>query len=282
MARLMIQGTSSSVGKSVLVAAFARIFSNAGLKVAPFKSQNMSRVFTALGEHRMSSAQALQALAARKEPDIRMNPILLIPNSDIGSEVVVNGKSHGNMKAAEYFAYKTELKKIIMEDFDALERENDIILIEGAGSPAEINLWDDDIVNMGLANMVDSSVLLVGDIDRGGVFAALYGTVMLMPEKERSRIKGLIINKFRGDPSLIRSGFKQIEKLTSKPVLGLVPYTRLELADEDSLRDYEKLCNYNPQTPEEIDRELERLAQVVKSNVDMKKISEAAGLDVDF
>lgn len=279
MAKIMIQGTSSSVGKSILVSALSRIYSNLGYDVAPFKSQNMSRIYTELeGGLKMSSAQVMQALAARKEPDIRMNPILLIPETDIGSDVIVNGKSVGKMKAKEYFEYKTQLKNIIIENFNQLEEENDLVIIEGAGSPAEINLWDEDIVNMGLANMVDSDVLLVGDIDRGGVFAHLYGTVMILPENERNRIKGLIINKFRGDPSLIRTGFKQIEGLTRKPVLGLIPYIKLELQDEDSLIDYEKDCNKVKQSVQEIDEELDKLAKMVEKSLDIEKISKIIGL----
>jgi adenosylcobyric acid synthase len=234
--KIMIQGTMSGAGKSLLVTALCRIFYEDGLRVAPFKSQNMAlnSYITADGLE-MGRAQAAQAEACGKLPDVRMNPILLKPTSDVGSQVIVNGRVRGTYRAAEYFRMKKMLIPDIMEAFRSLEAENDVIVIEGAGSPAEINLKSDDIVNMGLADMVDAPVILVGDIDPGGVFAQLYGTIMLLSENERSRVVGTIINKFRGDVEILRPGLGMIEDLTNIPVLGVVPYADIDIDDEDSL-----------------------------------------------
>ena len=197
---IMIQGTMSSAGKSLICAALCRIFTQDGFKTAPFKSQNMAlNSFITEDGAEMGRAQVMQAEAAKIRPDARMNPILLKPTSDVGSQVIVNGHVLGNMPAASYFKYKKQLVPEIMKAYRSLEEEYDIIVIEGAGSPAEINLKKNDIVNMGMAKMVDAPVLLAGDIDRGGVFEQHYGTVALMEEEERHRVKGLIINKFRGD-----------------------------------------------------------------------------------
>ena len=197
---IMVQGTMSGAGKSLLCAALCRIFAQDGYRVAPFKSQNMAlNSFVTRNGAEMGRAQVVQAQAAGVEPDVRMNPILLKPSSDVGSQVIVNGKARGQMPAAAYFKMKRSLIPDILEAYNSLAAENDIIVIEGAGSPAEINLKADDIVNMGLAKLVDAPVLLAGDIDRGGVFAQLYGTVELLEADERARIRGLIINKFRGD-----------------------------------------------------------------------------------
>ena len=194
----------SNAGKSLIVAGLCRIFHQDGYRVAPFKSQNMAlnSYITADGLE-MGRAQVMQAEAAGMEPNVYMNPILLKPTNHVGSQVIVNGEVLGNMKAKDYFAYKKQLIPNILEAFKKLEQQADIIVIEGAGSPAEINLKENDIVNMGLAELVDAPVLLVGDIDRGGVFAQLYGTVALLEEEERNRIKGLVINKFRGDKSIL-------------------------------------------------------------------------------
>ena len=183
----------------------------------------------------MGRAQAVQAEAAYKEPSVFMNPILLKPTSDMGSQVIVNGAPIGNMSAAEYFKYKKSLVPDIMRAYETLSAENDIIVIEGAGSPAEINLKTDDIVNMGLAELVDAPVLLVGDIDRGGVFAQLAGTLMLLDENERGRVKGTIINKFRGDEEILKPGIFMLENITGKRNIGVVPYGDLRIDDEDSL-----------------------------------------------
>ena len=234
--RIMIQGTMSGAGKSLLCAALCRILRQDGYRVAPFKSQNMALNSGVTRDGReMGRAQIAQAEAAGALPDVRMNPILLKPSSDTGSQVIVNGVARAQMTAAEYFAYKTQLIPDILAAYNSLATEYDAIVIEGAGSPAEINLRENDIVNMGLAELLDAPVLLAGDIDRGGVFAQLYGTVALLDASERRRIKGLIVNKFRGDVGLLEPGLRQIEKMTHVPVLGVVPYLRIELDDEDSL-----------------------------------------------
>ena len=233
---IMVQGTMSGAGKSLLCAGLCRVFAQDGLKVAPFKSQNMAlNSYVTRDGLEMGRAQVVQAQAAGKEPDVRMNPILLKPSSDIGSQVIVNGEIRGQMSASEYFKMKRQLIPEIMEAYNSLAEENDVIVIEGAGSPAEINLRTDDIVNMGMAELVNAPVLLAGDIDRGGVFAQLYGTVELLEENERARIGGMIINKFRGDEEILRPGLTMLEEKTGIPVLGVVPYLHVNVDDEDSL-----------------------------------------------
>ena len=235
---IMIQGTMSNAGKSLLTAGLCRIFKQDGYSVAPFKSQNMSlNSFITADGLEMGRAQVVQAEAAGIAPTVSMNPILLKPTTDMGSQVIVNGEVRGNMRAAEYFRYKRQLVPEIFSAYSTLANKHDIIVVEGAGSPAEINLKNEDIVNMGLAELIDSPVLLAGDIDRGGVFAQLYGTVMLLPEHERRRIKGLIINKFRGDTSILKPGLKMIEELVKIPVVGTVPMMSVDIDDEDSLSD---------------------------------------------
>lgn len=236
-ANIMIQGTMSNAGKSVLVAALCRIFAQDGYRVAPFKSQNMAlnSGVTADGLE-MGRAQIMQAAAAGIAADVRMNPILLKPTGETGSQVVVNGVPIGTMGARDYFARRTSFVPQIMAAYRSLAAENDIIVLEGAGSPAEINLRDGDIVNMGLADLTDAPVLIAGDIDRGGVFAALYGTAALVTARDRKRIKGFVINKFRGDVSLLRGGVDDLRALTGIPVLGVVPFLPdLLIDDEDSL-----------------------------------------------
>ncbi len=232
----MVQGTTSNAGKSLTVAALCRIFKQDGLKAAPFKSQNMAlnSYITADGAE-MGRAQVMQAEAAGIAPDVRMNPILLKPTSDCGSQVIVNGKARGTMPAREYYPYKKQLIPDILAAYHSLAAEYDVIVIEGAGSPAEINLRENDIVNMGLAELVDAPVLLVGDIDRGGVFASLYGTAELLEPHERARIKGLIINKFRGDVDILKPGLDMMEQRLRIPFVGVVPYLYLDIDDEDSL-----------------------------------------------
>lgn len=233
---IMIQGTASNSGKSILTAALCRIFKQDGYRVAPFKSQNMAlnSYITADGLE-MGRAQVMQAEAAGIAPDVRMNPILLKPTSDVGSQVILCGKAIGNRTAKEYWSDKKALRPFIQQAFDSLANDYDIIVIEGAGSPAEINLKQDDLVNMGMAKMAHAPVLLVGDIDRGGVFASLYGTVKLLEPDEQDRIQGLIINKFRGDLEILRPGLDDLERLTDKPIIGVVPYAHLDIDDEDSL-----------------------------------------------
>lgn len=233
---LMIQGTMSNAGKSLITAGLLRIMKQDGFLAAPFKSQNMAlNSYITKEGLEMGRAQVVQAEAAGVEPEADMNPILLKPTTDVGSQVIVHGIHVGNMEARKYFAYKKTLVPEILKSFRRLEEKYDIIVIEGAGSPAEINLKQDDIVNMGLAELVDAPVLLVGDIDRGGVFAQLYGTVMLLEKKERQRIRGLIINKFRGDKTILDPGVDMIEKLCGIPVMGVAPYMKVDLEDEDSL-----------------------------------------------
>lgn len=234
--RIMVQGTMSGAGKSILCAALCRIFRQDGYRVAPFKSQNMAlNSYVTRQGLEMGRAQVMQAQAAGVEPDVRMNPVLLKPSSDTGSQVIVNGEPRGHMTAKEYYRYKKALTPEIMAAYESLAEEYDILVIEGAGSPAEINLKDKDIVNMGLAAMTGAPVLLAGDIDRGGVFAQLYGTTALLEAEEQARIKGLIINKFRGDPEILRPGLTMLEDRCGIPVLGVVPYLQVDLDDEDSL-----------------------------------------------
>lgn len=233
---IMVQGTCSNAGKSLICAALCRIFRQDGYSVAPFKAQNMAlNSFITADGLEMGRAQAVQAEAAGVAPDVRMNPILLKPTSDVGSQVIINGVAHGNRTAREYWGRKKSLLPVVKQAYDSLAAAHDIIVIEGAGSPAEINLKQDDIVNMGLAKLTGAPVLLVGDIDRGGVFASLYGTVKLLEPDEQARIKGLVINKFRGDVDILRPGLVQLEELTGKPVVGVVPYGRFDIDDEDSL-----------------------------------------------
>lgn len=233
---LMIQGTMSNVGKSMLTAGLCRVFRQDGYRVAPFKSQNMSlNSFITNEGLEMGRAQVVQAEACSIEPSVLMNPILLKPVTDMGSQVIVNGKVVCNMKATEYFAMKHTLIPDIMRAFHNLSEEHDIIVIEGAGSPAEINLKKDDIVNMGMAKRAKSPVVLVGDIDRGGVFAQLAGTLMLLEEEERSFVKATVINKFRGDREILRPGLTMLEDITGKPVAGVLPYLNIDIEDEDSL-----------------------------------------------
>lgn len=235
---LMIQGTMSNAGKSLVVAGLCRIFKQDGYRVSPFKSQNMAlNSFVTEDGLEMGRAQVMQAEAAGVKPDVHMNPILLKPTDDQGSQVIVNGEVRGNMRAREYFQYKKSLVPDIQAALSYLEERNDIIVIEGAGSPAEINLKQNDIVNMGIAKLTHSPVLLVGDIDRGGVFAQLLGTLELLEEDEKELVKGLIVNKFRGDKTILDPGITMLEERGNKPVVGVLPYMDINLEDEDSLTD---------------------------------------------
>ena len=235
---IMLQGTGSSVGKSLLCAALCRIFREDGYRVAPFKSQNMALNSFATKEGlEMGRAQVVQAQAAGVEPSVDMNPILLKPTSDKKSQVVALGKPIGNMTAMEYHRFKPNLRQLVKDTYDRLEAQNDVVVIEGAGSPAEINLKEGDLVNMWMAEAADAPVLLVGDIDRGGVFASLYGTVMLLEPEERARIKGMIVNKFRGDVKILEPGLRMIEDMLGIPVVGVVPWCDADIEDEDSVSD---------------------------------------------
>ena len=232
----MIQGTMSNVGKSLITAGLCRIFKQDGYRVAPFKAQNMAlNSFITQEGLEMGRAQVTQAEAAGIAPSVLMNPILLKPTNDMGSQVIVNGQILGTMSARDYFAYKKKLIPQVREAFERLASQYDIVVIEGAGSPAEINLKEDDLVNMGMAKMAEAPVLLVGDIDRGGVFAQLLGTVDLLEKDERSMVKGLVINKFRGDASILEPGISMLEAKARIPVVGVTPYLSVDIEDEDSL-----------------------------------------------
>lgn len=234
---IMVQGTGSHVGKSIITAGLCRIFRDKGYRVAPFKAQNMalnSAVAKEGGE--IGRAQAIQAEACGIEPSVHMNPVLLKPNSDMGSQVIIHGKVVGNMKAREYYAFKQKAWEAVCESYENLSREYDLIVIEGAGSPAEVNLKENDIVNMKMAEMAGAKVILVSDIDRGGVFASLIGTMELLTPSERVMVCGFIINKFRGDKTLLEPGLDFIEKRTGVPVLGVIPYLKdMGIGEEDSV-----------------------------------------------
>lgn len=242
---IMIQGTMSNAGKSLIAAGLCRIFANDGYRVSPFKSQNMALNSYITDEGlEMGRAQVVQAECAKVRPLAEMNPILLKPTSAMGSQVIVNGKVVGNMKAMDYFRHKKDYIPEIMKAYDTLAENNDIIVVEGAGSPVELNLKEGDIVNMGLAGMIDAPVLLVGDIDRGGIFPQLLGTLDLLTSEERKRVKGLIVNKFRGDGKLFESGINILEDKGRTKVVGVVPYMDLKIDDEDSLS--ERFLNKKP------------------------------------
>lgn len=233
---LMFQGTGSSVGKSMLCAALCRILKQDGLKVAPFKAQNMALNSYATSEGlEMGRAQVTQAEAAGMEPTVQMNPVLLKPTSDRRSQVIVGGKPIGTMSAMEYDRFKPQLRQMVKEIYDELENSVDVVVIEGAGSPAEINLKEGDIVNMSMAKSADASVILIGDINPGGVFASLYGTVKLLDEDEQARIKGIVINKFRGDVKILEPGLRMLEDLLGIPVIGVIPWMDIDMEDEDSV-----------------------------------------------
>ena len=232
---IMVQGTSSNVGKSLISAGLCRIFAQAGYKTAPFKSQNMAlNSYITKDGLEIGRAQAVQAECAYQHIDVRFNPVLLKPTGSKTSQIIINGEIYGNMTAGEYFAEKHKFFKYIKESYESLNKEYDVIVIEGAGSPAEINLNHKDFVNMGMAQTAHAPVLLAGDIDKGGVFASLYGTVELLKEYKKY-FKGFIINKFRGDKAILEPGLLQIEKLTGIDVLGVLPYEKFNIDEEDSL-----------------------------------------------
>lgn len=242
---IMVQGTMSNSGKTFVTAGLCRVFKQDGYRVAPFKSQNMAlNSYITKEGLEIGRAQAMQAEAAMIEPTHWMNPILLKPTSNMGSQVIVNGEVYDNLSAQQYYKMKDNLAPEVKKAFNHLAEENDIIVIEGAGSPAEINLAENDIVNMGMAKMADAPVILVADIDRGGVFASAYGTIKLLPEEEQDRFCGIVINKFRGDVEILKPGLKMLEDLTQKPVLGVLPMEKIDVDDEDSLSDRlnQKVC----------------------------------------
>lgn len=239
--KIMIQGTGSSVGKSIITAGLCRIFAQDGYRVSPFKSQNMAlNSFVDIDGLEMGRAQVVQAEAAMELPRVFMNPILLKPNSDNNSQIIIEGIPNTNMNAVDYFSNSKELKVIAKRNYDIIENNFDIGVLEGGGSPAEINLREWDLVNMGMAELVDAPVVLVGNIETGGVFASLYGNIALLDENDRKRIKGVIINKFRGDLELLKPGIDMFEKKLKDEgldikVLGVVPYEKLDIEEEDVL-----------------------------------------------
>jgi adenosylcobyric acid synthase len=234
---IMIQGTGSHVGKSTLVTALCRIFFQNGFRVAPFKAQNMAlNSYITVDGCEIGRAQAVQAHAAGTEPQVEMNPVLLKATSDLGAQVILRGQVIGNMKAREYQKFKPRAWKVIHDAYARLEKTYDLVVIEGAGSPAEVNLKSSDLSNMRVASMANAPVILVGDIDRGGVFASMVGTLELLTPSERARVAGFVINKFRGDPDLLTDGLKFLERKTHRPVLGVIPYlTDLSLEEEDGV-----------------------------------------------
>ncbi len=270
---LMIQGTSSGAGKSTTVIALCRIFSNMGYNVCPFKAQNMTSNFYALKENNsvkeMARIQAVQAIAARVRPDIRMNPILLRPLRNNVSEIILGGLKNLRMSADEYynnFVLQKGFPKVL-QDVESLRKEYDLVLIEGAGSPAEINLSKYDIANMILAEKINSKVLLVADIERGGCFAAIVGTIKLLPIRQRKIVKGVIINKFLGEKSILNKAILSVEKMTNKRILGIIPKTRFDIPNEDSLDQKKSKSSYNKSY---LDKQIENVAATFKKNIDMK------------
>lgn len=244
--KLMVLGTCSNAGKSLIAAGICRILKNRGYKVAPYKSQNMAlNSFITEDGLEMGRAQVVQAEAAGVKPDVRMNPILLKPNSDTGSQIILHGEVYGNYTAALYYEEKEFFEREAVKALEELEKDFDYIIMEGAGSASEINLKSKDIVNMGLAKKVDAPVIIVGDIDRGGVFGALAGTMLLFDDEERELVKGVIINKFRGNIDILKPGLEMIEDIIKRPVLGVVPYMEVDIDDEDSLSMKERCSKVN-------------------------------------
>lgn len=270
---LMIQGTSSGAGKSTLVIALCRIFSDMGYKVCPFKAQNMTSNFHFLKEKkslkRMARIQAVQAMAARTEPDIRMNPVLLKPLGSNLSEIILGGLKNLNMTAEDYynsFVLQKGFPKVL-QDLESLRNENDLILIEGAGSPAEINLSNYDIANMILAEKTNSKVLLVADIERGGCFAAIVGTIKLLPARQRKFVKGVIINKFLGQKSILNKAITSVENMTKKKVVGVIPKTEFNIPNEDSLDQKRSKSSYSKGY---LNEQIDFVASTFRENTDMK------------
>jgi len=278
----MVQGTASSVGKSIVCAALCRLFRQEGLRVAPFKAQNMAlNAFVTPDGGEIGRAQAVQAEAARVVPTVDMNPILLKPEGDARSQVIVLGKSIGSLGAAEYHARKPELRGLVRETLDRLRSAHDLVVVEGAGSPAEINLKDRDIVNMYVAQIADAPVVLVGDIDRGGVFAAFVGTMELLEPHERVRVAGFLINKFRGDVRLLEPGLRFLEERTNVPVLGVLPFVqRLRVADEDSVS-LEERQGRRRATASEIEIAIVRLPRISNYD-DFQPLEHEPGVVVRF
>ena len=274
MKSLMIQGTSSGAGKTTLVAALCRIFSDKGYSVAPFKSQNMSNFAYITPDFEISRAQAIQAFGARCNITPDLNPILLKPVGNYSSIVYLNGKRFKKMHAKEYYEkfVNTEGMKIASKSLKTLQKNFDLVILEGAGSPAEINLQKYDIANMKIAKKADADVLLVTDIDRGGSFASLVGTMNLIDKKYQKLVKGFIFNKFRGDINVLKPGFKKLKNITKIPVMGTVPLMQLNLPEEDSLNVDPKDFAWTKKNIIKIDDELNKLSKIVKLNIDINSI----------
>jgi adenosylcobyric acid synthase len=270
----MIQGTSSGAGKSTLVTALCRIFANKGFSVAPFKSQNMSNFAYQGDGFEISRAQAIQALGARCEIIPDLNPIMLKPLGDYYSHVYLNGKKFKKMHATEYYQkfVRTQGLKIAVKSLKNIQQNHDLVILEGAGSPAEINLDKFDIANMKMAEKAKSPVLLVTDIDRGGSFASIVGTLALLDTKYQKLVKGFVINKFRGDPKILKPGFRKIKEKTKKPIFGVIPMSDFDLPEEDSLNVKAKEFVWSKKNLEKIDQEIDNLSKLVYSNLDIKKI----------
>jgi len=274
MKSLMIQGTASGVGKTTLVAALCRIFSDKGYTVAPFKSQNMSNFGYATPDFEISRAQVIQAIGARCKIESDLNPIMLKPLGNYYSSVYLNGKRYKKMHAKDYYSNFVNTKgiKAATDSLFRLQNNYDLVILEGAGSPAEINLQKYDIANMKIAQKVNASVLLVADIDKGGSFASLAGTMALIEKRYQKLIKGFVLNKFRGDIDVLKPGFRKIKQLTKIPVLGTIPMLKMNLPEEDSLNVKAKEIAWTKNNISKIDKELDKLAKVVKKNLDLKKI----------
>jgi len=274
MKSLMIQGTSSGSGKTTLVAALCRIFSDKGFSVAPFKSQNMSNYAYKTKDFEISQAQAIQAIAARCEITPDLNPILLKPLGNYYSNVYLNGKMFKKMHATEYYQkfVQTQGLNIATKSLKSLQKNFDLIILEGAGSPTEINLEKSDIANMKMAEIANSSVLLITDIDRGGSFASIVGTMSLLDKRHKKLIKGFVINKFRGDINILKPGFKKIKEITKRPILGTIPMFDFDLPEEDSLSGKAKNITWNKKNLDKIESEIDKLSKLVNSNLNITQI----------
>ncbi|MBT8242525.1 MAG: cobyric acid synthase [Nitrosopumilus sp.] len=274
MKSLMVQGTSSGAGKTTLVAALCRIFSDKGYSVAPFKSQNMSNFAYVTPEFEISRAQALQAIGSRCKITPDLNPILLKPVGNYNSIVYLNGKRYKKMHAKEYYEKFVNNKGITTatKSLKKLQKNYDLVILEGAGSPAEINLQKFDIANMQIAAKANASVLLISDIDKGGSFASLVGTMALIEKKYQKLVKGFIFNKFRGDLEVLKPGFRKLKKITHIPVMGTIPLMNLDLPEEDSLNANPVEMKWTKKNILKIDNELNKLAKIVNSNLDIKSI----------
>ncbi len=269
MTAIMVQGTTSGAGKTTLVAALCRALSNRGYTVSPFKAQNMSRYSHKFGGLRISRAQAVQARAARCGITADINPILLDPKGDDVSDVYLNGKHHSKMSAKKYYAFaKKRGLRLALDALGRLAASHDIVVIEGAGSPAEINIGSGDIANMAIAEAVRAPVILVADIERGGAFASIAGTIALLTPRHRRLVRGLVINKFRGDEQILRPGYAQLRRITNKPVLGTIPMIPLRLPEEDSLGGGRTTMP----SAKRIDSELQKIAGLVEERLDVTGI----------